>query len=49
MKKLIIAALLLLPNLAYAQDGVAPSADTRVKFWAIDTGVRNTFVKDAAY
>lgn len=51
MNKLILAALLLLPATATAQtaDGVPSRADTRVKFWAIDTGVRNTFVKDAAY
>lgn len=49
MKKLIVAALLLIPAAASAQDLAPVGLDTRVKFWSIDTGVRNTFVKDAAY
>lgn len=49
MKKLIIAALLLLPETAAAQDLAPTGRDTRVRFWAIDTGVRNTFVKDTAF
>jgi hypothetical protein len=49
MKKLIVAALLLLPSTAAAQDLAPGDTDTRVKFWSIDTGVRNTYVKDAAY
>lgn len=55
MNKLLFVILTLLPLRALAQD-VAPSTlpklpneDTRVKFWSIDTGVRSTFIKDAAY
>ena len=54
MKKLILAALLFVPSLASAQTIDEPSVvekrtDTRVKFWSVDTGLRNTFVKDGAY
>jgi hypothetical protein len=50
MKKLLIAALLLIPTRALAQEDVVPAGvDTHTKFWSIDAGVRNTFIKDAAY
>lgn len=45
MKWLLFAALLLIPRGALAQD----EGGTHTKFWSIDSGVRSTYVKDAAY
>ena len=49
MKKLLIAALLLFPARAFAQDVAPEPASFPVKFWSIDAGMRQTFIKDHAY
>jgi hypothetical protein len=57
MKKLTLILLALLtaaPSLAAAQTIDAPPiipkrSDTRVRFWSVDTGLRNMWIKDGAY
>ncbi len=54
MKKLtlaLLAAVIAAPSIAAAQtyDVLPARSDTRVRFWSIDTGVRNMWVKDSSY